>query len=306
MKIQHLRNGVILISIGLVFLFNNLGYVDWEVWETILSWWPVYLIALGIEIVFRNSRLKPIALISPLVFAIFILGPAWWQWEGREKERLVQVSQWSQPISAGTNLFKADLQFRLGNLKIGDSDERAVNCQLEYQAREPYRDFTEMDGVAKLTLEDRSKKYFGFRFDAAGFRETNFSTGRDKEWKVAFDTATPLEMELCSQLAKNEFDFTKIKARRLDFTFQLSKGDIKLGEKADTVTVNLDLELSKVNLWVPEEAVIFLEKHLSLGGISTSNVNVVKDSMGESDWPGKPVIFVKYEGALSKLNIRGF
>ncbi len=305
MKIQHLRNGVILISVGLVFLFNNLGYVDWEVWETILSWWPVYLIAIGIEIVFRNSALKPLALISPLAFAFFILGPAWWQWEGRDEDRLVQRIEWNQPLSEQINSLQANLEFRLGCLKVEDSDNRVVNCMMEYQSREPYVDFSETEGKAKLTLQDRSKKYWGIRVNEAGV-ESNWGSPKDKDWNVAFDTITTLELDLSSQLSKNEMDLTKIKAGKLKFSFQLAKGDIKLGDKIDTLTVDLDLELSKVNLWVPEEAVVFLEKHLSLSGFSDSNVKIVRGENNASNISGQPVIFVNYEGALSKLNLKGY
>jgi hypothetical protein len=306
MKIQHLRNGVILISVGLVFLFNNLGYVEWEVWETILSWWPVYLIALGIEIVFRNSTLKPLALISPIAFTFFILGPAWWQWESKEEDRLVQKVEWSQPLSKQINSLQANLEFRLGSLTIENSDNRTVNCVLEYQSREPYVDFTETEGRAKFTLIDRSKKHWGIRFNEAGVVESNWGGPKDKDWKIAIDTTTPLELALNSQLTKNELDLTRIKTGKLDFSFQLAKGDVRLGDKEDTVTVDLDLELSKVNLWVPKEALVYLEKHLSLSGFSDSNVRVVRGKNYDSNISGKPVIFIKYEGALSKLNLKGY
>ena len=305
MKIQHLRNGVILISAGLVFLFNNLGYVDWEVWETIISWWPVYLIALGIEIVFRNSLLKPIALISPLTFAFFILGPAWWQWEGKQHERFVQESQWSQPISAQTSLLQADLEFKLGNLKVNETGDKVINCHFKYEGLEPYKDYAEQNGVAKLTLEDRGKKYIGLRFDEAGLTHSNWRV-KDRDWEVAFDTSTPLELVLCSQVAKNDLDFSQLKVKKLDLTFQVSKANIKLGDKVDTVIMNLEENVSKVYLAVPKEAVIVLEKKVGLGSISCSNVNLIKAGQSESYKSGHPVIFLTYQGGLCKLDVRGY
>lgn len=309
MKIQHLRNGVILISIGLVFLFNNLGYVDWEVWETIISWWPVYLIALGIEIVFRNSKLKLIALISPITFAFFILGPAWWQWEGKEEDRLVQKTEWSQTISSGTNLLQADLDFRLGQLVVSLAPEKGVKCNLEYQGQEPYLDFSEAKGSAKLRIEDHSQKAFGISSGSFGVKHSGFREWEDKNWEVQFDSFTPLELKLSSQVSKNNLDLSNLKLRKLDLSLQVAKAVVKLGEKSDTVIVKLDEEVSKLDLWVPREAVVELDRQTDLAALSNSNVAVVKKIISQPEGPlpeGEPVIFLSYQGALCKLHIRGY
>jgi len=308
MKIQHLRNGVILVCIGLVFLFNNLGYVDWEVWETILSWWPIYLIALGIEIVFRNSKLKLVAIISPLTFAFFILGPAWWQWEGKEEDRLVQESRWSEEILPETNLLQADLDFHLGNLTIAQAADKKVNCRLEYEGTQPVWDFSQKEGSAKLAIQDRSQKTFGITFGSAGFSQADFRGWDRKEWQVELDGSTPLELKLSSQVSKNDLDLSKLRLKSLELCLQVAKANIRLGEKSDTIRVNLEQDLSKVNLWVPKESAIQLQKDVDLGGISYSHLNIVKADQVEAETglTGHPVIHLTYQGALCKLNIRGY
>ena len=306
MKIQHLRNGVILISIGLVFLFNNLGYVDWEVWETIVSWWPIFLIAIGWEIVFRNTRLKLLALLSPLAFAFFILGPAWWQWEGRHETELVQKTEWSQAISPETKLIQAELEFKLGRLVLAESPQRSIECNLEYDQIEPIQDFSQAGGVAHFRLEEVGKKFYGMRFNSAGNR-FELSRADRKEWEVRIDSLTPLELNITSQVSKNELDFRELKLRKLEACFQVAKAEIKIGEKSDTVTLNLDQDLSKVILWVPAEAAVNLDKDVDLGGLSSSNVNLVNlKEEPEIYNAGHPVIYVNYKGALCKLSIRGY
>lgn len=308
MKIQHLRNGVILVCIGLVFLFNNLGYVDWEVWETILSWWPIYLIALGIEIVFRNSKLKLVAIISPLTFAFFILGPAWWQWEGKHEDRLVQESRWSEEILPETNLLQADLNFHLGSLTMTEGSDKKVKCQLEYEGNQPVYDFSQSEETAKLTIEDRSHKTFGVTFGSAGFTQANFRGWGRKEWQVELDGSTPLELKLSSQVSKNDLDLSRLRLKELELCLQVARANIRLGEKSDTIRVSLEQDLSKVNLWVPKESAIRLQKDVDLGGISYSHLNIVKADreVSEAFLSGHPVIYLTYQGALCKLNIRGY
>jgi cyanate permease len=44
--------GVIVIIIGCVFLLQNLGIISQDSWSII---WPMFLIALGLSMVFKNS-----------------------------------------------------------------------------------------------------------------------------------------------------------------------------------------------------------------------------------------------------------
>ena len=39
----------ILIGLGIVFLLNNMGILDWNVWEVIFRLWPVLIIAAGLS-----------------------------------------------------------------------------------------------------------------------------------------------------------------------------------------------------------------------------------------------------------------
>ena len=41
----------ILIALGVVFLLNNLGLLEWSVWEVVLRLWPILLIATGLDLI---------------------------------------------------------------------------------------------------------------------------------------------------------------------------------------------------------------------------------------------------------------
>ena len=41
---------IILIGLGVVFLLNNLGFLEWSVWDVLLRTWPLLLIAWGIDL----------------------------------------------------------------------------------------------------------------------------------------------------------------------------------------------------------------------------------------------------------------
>ena len=48
---------IILIVVGLLFLASNLGYLQWhELRSFLATWWPVILIAIGIEQLMRRMK----------------------------------------------------------------------------------------------------------------------------------------------------------------------------------------------------------------------------------------------------------
>ena len=75
---ERLRRGslvgpLILIGLGVVFLLNNLGALDWNVWEVIFSLWPVLLIAAGLDVLFgRRSGWG--ALVSLMLIVALLAG----------------------------------------------------------------------------------------------------------------------------------------------------------------------------------------------------------------------------------------
>jgi len=56
---------IILITIGLIFLLSNLGVLEGDVWTTLLLFWPVIFIAIGLDSILKREG---------LVGAVFLIG----------------------------------------------------------------------------------------------------------------------------------------------------------------------------------------------------------------------------------------
>ena len=56
---------LLLIALGIVFLLSNLRVLQGDIWETILRLWPVILIVVGLDSIYKREG---------LVGAIFIIG----------------------------------------------------------------------------------------------------------------------------------------------------------------------------------------------------------------------------------------
>ncbi|HEY5540895.1 MAG TPA: DUF5668 domain-containing protein [Coriobacteriia bacterium] len=65
--VSRVMDGVGTVLIGLVLLGNTTGFISWGVWWTLLTLWPVFLIAFGIAIVGRALNQSWIRMIAPVV-----------------------------------------------------------------------------------------------------------------------------------------------------------------------------------------------------------------------------------------------
>ncbi len=78
---DRITSAVWLISIGVIFLLNTLNILPWFVWAgffaIIANWWPLFIIAAGISVIFDNFTLGKIitGIFWYLLFvALFIAG----------------------------------------------------------------------------------------------------------------------------------------------------------------------------------------------------------------------------------------
>lgn len=113
---RSLITAILLILIGLIFLFNNFQILPWGVWGFLWKLWPIFLILAGLEIFLGVNLLgELLIIILAVIVSLFVLGfllslsnrnlkenlqkrlpfwlpDKWEQWfEGREKSRQPRI-----------------------------------------------------------------------------------------------------------------------------------------------------------------------------------------------------------------------
>lgn len=73
---------LLLITIGLIILFNELGFISWGSWGSLWRFWPVILILIGIEILARHTESGVVYFAAVFLSVIIIIGTALLAWNG--------------------------------------------------------------------------------------------------------------------------------------------------------------------------------------------------------------------------------
>lgn len=70
--------GVILIVSGIIFFFNTLGILPWDIWNNLWQFWPIVLILWGLQVILGQGKLARvvislITLIILVAIAFFVV-----------------------------------------------------------------------------------------------------------------------------------------------------------------------------------------------------------------------------------------
>lgn len=154
---------ILIVLLGVVFLFNNFGLLPWEIWQNLWKFWPILLILFGIEVLLgRSSSLKTILILLALIFLIpifLILNPL------TGNPLATESLNFEKPLG---NLTKTEVVMNLPSNKLHlDSleanSDRVIFANIKYSKLFPAAEITEERsfGQAKYTFS-QPQKYLPF------------------------------------------------------------------------------------------------------------------------------------------------
>ena len=304
MSVSRIRNGVILLSVGIVLLLNNLNYVDWSVWVSILSLWPVLLIAIGIEKIFAKTSLSFLAYLSPILLLFAILGPAYYFYHN-EKDSITyegKTFRWEKEMVSTVKRGYASFDFKAGKLKTGAGQDKLIRAELDYSRREPLclYNYSEKDSLVKIDLKDRDHLWRGW---------FNPRSNNRHEWNVFLSDKIPWDLQIENSVMNGSLDFSGIILENLSVDLDVSSLKIKLGNKARNLKVKIDSDVSRLELLLPRDAGLNIETRSSLSSTDFQDISVnhEKKRYWTSNYASAPSkIDISLHGDISSLKIIGY
>lgn len=308
MNIARIRDGAILLSAGVVLLLNTADYLAWSVWFKIFSLWPVALIAIGIELLFKKSRLAFVALLSPLLFFVAILGPVlFYGSDFGEMRRGSGTYHLSRDLDSAFTEMDASIRLNAGNLYVSSGRGKLISAELEYCSRKPLLVSKQEGKNQPVTFEitDKDRTWFSGRLGKRWFVRSS----RKKDWEVKLTDQIPVTLNLYLKAGEADLDFSDLKVQECELDIRDSETDIKIGEMLDEVALGIRSRSSKVSLSIPEGTGLRIENHTNLSSVSFSWFTLEEKGDGYQT-PGydeaSKKLTLNLEGSLTKLTIRKY
>lgn len=290
------RWGTLLILAGVVLLLWNLNVVNNNFWADFLTYFPIFLIAIGIEKIFTNTKAHMVAYATTvLLFAggiwIVMTGS-----RGGEDDSFFSQTTYSLEREASVGLLQARLDLGHGDLTVRDATDDLVYAQFREFSNKPRISYDIEGDKGILKMVNSGHSWLG--------GVIKVETGDESDWYLSFSEAVPLVLECFGDESDIHLNLATTPVRNLTVDANDASIYLKLGTLQPDVTVSLTGQNSDVRLRVPTAVGLRVsgiddEEYLIRLGLSRRDgvfVNEVFDSVASH-------INVDLDEQLSSLNI---
>ena len=242
---SRLRWGLLLLTIGVMLLLNNLGTLDWSYWGELVMWWPLILIAIGLEKIFQKSKMSVIAYLSPLILIVCMVAVAVEVGPKGEDKGFFSTYRWEETTDSSLTMIDANIEHGGADVFMNRSTADLITARFDRFSRKPNIDFKRDGSVAKLEIKRR--------FGREGIIVID-GEGHSRDWTLSFPEKIPIRMttrgeeaDVSLNLEPNQLEFLKIDD---------DDGEIyiKIGKLQPRVELEVNGEESRLNLRLPEGA----------------------------------------------------
>jgi len=240
MSPSKLRWGLLFITAGILLLLSNMGHLSWDYWvELILTWWPVLLIAIGIEKLFQKTSLKIISYLAPILLVLGMIYLAIDIGSDRHRGSTFYSYRWSEEYDQDIRQMEAVIDHGKSDLSVSRSGIDLAAVRLSRGMSKPEVEFSKSDGIARLnvTQSDRFSRSIVIY---------------DRDWRVYFSEKVPLKLRCLGEDSEIHLNLKYVPLDEL--TIKNDEGDIylRVGTAGSLVRINIEGDEAQFDIDVPQ------------------------------------------------------
>ena len=278
MNNRKLINGIILIAIGIILLLVNLGYFSFSLLFGIFDLWPLILIVVGVNILFKKKTIITV-ITWTLFFVILISYGVFYQGNIAKNNLIKNNVNIKKPVE--TVYGELDLDIGAAKIDIGSEEESLIKANLEGRELSYNETYKNNKEIASLRFE--GKEYNLINFDKAKGSIYGFNLNKDVIWDLDLDLGA----------ISGKLNLEEVPIKSIDLDFGAGDLDIILGSKYNHSNIKIDSGASDLTIIIPKEAGIKLKLDTALTETNIGDLNLNRS--------GDYYVSSDYEQANTKL-----
>jgi hypothetical protein len=296
-------------------LLNNLGLVAWNLGDLFRHFWPVLIIAVGLDLMLgRGSGAWATigSLVAVLVlFSVVAVGTAM-----VAADRSVEASvipgglilgggpvhneSFAQPLDSAQRA-RVELEFGTGSLSVAAQEQPAglADGTLAYREGERVdRKFYQQGGTGYLRIHGEG---------LAGIFDDPAARGENRRWDLKFNPEVPMTLTVHGGVGKADLDLSQLHVTDLEMHNGIGQSEITLPQHG-RLQATVEGGIGKTTIVIPEgmAARIDVEKGIS-------SINVIGNYMHQGNSyisPGysmsKDRVDLKVKGGIGKITVQEY
>ena len=284
--------GLFVLSLGIVLLLQATGILEWRLWGTLWKFWPVLIIALGLAIIIPRRLGWLLAAIEIVALGICVWVSAVQYVPNLSGNPMIGEQHFTYPL-IGVERAGVNVDFSNGNIVVTElqNDNRQlveITDQHEDRGRPRERvvtmeaDFTSEDGTVNIDVKPVNQNLWD---DWQIF------------WRFSFNRQVPIDMDIKCDGSEVNFALEALDIKTLYLEMNVSSGTLTLPASAINTVINLDMDVSNLEIIVPKDVAVKIKIDNNLSMVSIDQDRFLKQ--------GDYYISPDYESAANgvELNI---
>ncbi len=240
------RWGMLLVLLGVILLLKNLDAINNNFWADFALYFPILLIAIGLEKIFTKTRAHYVAYATTVVIFVGALWVVLSGSRGGTDDSFFSETSYSVPNDGKVSSLRALIDLGPGNLTVRDASEQIFDGQFREFTVKPEISYKAESGEGILSLTGKAKRWMGglIRVD----------TDEANDWYVSFSNALPLSLECTGNESDVHLNLATTPVKRIKVEVDDGTIYLKIGTSEPDVNITVGGDNSELRLRVPESA----------------------------------------------------
>jgi hypothetical protein len=302
MKTKQLFWGLLFLSLGVLFLVNNLIGISIDL-GSLYKFWPLILVLIGISVIIKNEISKMIVIgvtsifLALVIFSFINKDWCWFKNHQRTDYKITLADTISEPW---------DEKIKQINLKF---DGGAASFLIDANTNEMF-----MAASNKLTSYDNFVLKKDGETANLNIRMKDVPFDFDDEFKgnrlhLSLNTNPSYNLNFDVGAASADFDLSKLKIENIDIEIGAASMDMKISELfSDTLYVDVKAGASSINIQIPEGVGSEIYSDLALSSKHLKDFKEVRDDRYQTNdfETAKKKIIFRISGGVSSFKIERY
>ncbi len=259
---------VILIALGVIFLLNNLGLVELNAWDIVLRFWPILLIAVGLDILIGHRSAWGSAISLVVILAILAGGIVFFDNQPRWKYAVQSVEIPLGNVGNATVTLDPAVGYLLVDA-LPKGSKALIKGEVRPFSGEEIGETVDFSGT-RATIDLWTKGVIVVPF---------FSEWSDQpSWDLALHPGVAIDMVVDFGVGKAELDLRDLQIGELLVKHGVGQ-TILLLPAADNMDIVLEGGIGEIRVVIPKDAGVRLRADVGIG-----NVQVPSDYTRDGDF----------------------
>jgi len=245
------------IGLGLVFLLSNFNMLAINPWVMLLQIWPLFLVAIGLDIAFGRRSIWGALVAAGLIIAL-LAGALWYFGADIAKGRIAS-DEIVQPFDGATQA-KLEIKPVVGSLVVSvldDSKNLVEGSVNRFKGENVRQEFDVKDGLGTFKL---------YTSDSGIIYPSGPQT--DATWKLGISPQAPVDMDANLIVGEMTLDLSDLRVEALNAQIVIGRTIVILPEKG-RFSASIEGVIGAINIVVPEGMEVSINSDLGLANLQT-------------------------------------